>query len=160
MAIQFNLRHLEERNLHLKGELPARELDLDTLDEVIRVTRPLHYDVEVQRLDDSVLVQGRLGLELDCECVRCLKPFRFPIALDNWVCHIPLEGEEKASVVNDLVDLTPYIREDIVLAFPQHPLCEPECSGLVPMQKKFAAGAGSGGDVPPSPWAALDKLKL
>jgi len=39
---------------------------------------------------------------------------------------LPLEGEEKTPVDNDCVDLTPFAREDMLLEFPQHPVCEPE----------------------------------
>ena len=38
MLLVVNLRHLAKHNLVLQGELPARELDIDTHDEVIRVT--------------------------------------------------------------------------------------------------------------------------
>ena len=162
MPLLFNLRHLEENNLQLKGELPAADLDLETLDELVHVKSPLVYDVEVQSLDTAILVHGRLELSLDCECVRCLKPFRQVLKLDHWACHLPLEGEDQVSVVNDSVDLTPYIREDIVLAFPQHPLCKPDCSGLAKTQKKPEKGPGAvaKSDSTASAWSALDKLKL
>ena len=162
MAIRFNLRHLEEKTLHLAGELPAAALELESLDELIHVHAPLAYDVVVQRIDDAVLVQGSLRLTLDCECGRCLKTYPHPILMEEWACHIPLEGEEKAQIVNDCVDLTPYIREDMVLAFPQHPLCEPDCSGLVKTQKKPEKGSGAATkpESPSSAWSALDKLKL
>ena len=42
------------------GELPVADLDLDTRDEMIRVQQPLRYDLEVQQLDDSLLVRGKL----------------------------------------------------------------------------------------------------
>jgi uncharacterized metal-binding protein YceD (DUF177 family) len=80
--------------------------------------------------------------------------------LENWTCHIPLQGEDKATVVNDCLDLTPYLREDILLAFPLHPLCGSDCSGLAypPMTKKKSS---TGGSAPVSPaWAELNKLKL
>lgn len=162
MALVVNIRHLEEKNLHLKGELTAADLEVGALDEMIHVNRPLTYDLEVQQLDQSVLVQGTLALTLDCECVRCLKPFRLPLKLDHWACHLALEGEEKAVVVNDSVDLTPYIREDIVLAFPQHPLCKPECSGLASIQQppEKRPGVADRSESASSTWAALDKLKL
>ena len=56
---------------------------------------------------------------------------------------LPLEGEEEVPVINDCVDLTPYMREDILLAFPQHPLCEPDCGGLQaqPGQSERTSGA-------------------
>lgn len=159
-AVQVNVRHLEEHSLRLKGEMTPADLQLETLDELIRVNHPLFYDLEVQKLEHALLVQGRLALVLDCECARCLRSFEKRIEFEHWVGHIPLAGEEKANVVNDLVDLTPYLREDIVLAFPQHPLCKPECGGLALLPKESDKGVGSAEPSLPSPWAALDKLKL
>jgi len=162
MPITFNLRHLEEDSLELVGEMPPAELELETMDELIKATHPLIYDLEIQTLDNAILVRGRLELNLDCECVRCLKPFSFPIKLPEWACHLPMEGDDKVPVVNDCVDLTPYIREDIVLAFPQHPLCKPDCSGLANTQKKPEKGPGAAAkpESSSSAWSALDKLKL
>jgi uncharacterized metal-binding protein YceD (DUF177 family) len=136
MPVLFNLRHLDEKNVHLKGEISAEELDIENLDELIHIPEPLSYDIELQKLEQAVLAQGTLSLMLRCECARCLKPHPHPLKVEHWACHLPLEGEDKVSVVNDCVDLTPYIREDIVLAFPQHPLCDPECRGLAGTQKK------------------------
>ena len=144
--------------MRLEGEISAAELDLDTKDEVIRVTQPLQYDLELDKMDGAVLVQGTLDMELDCECVRCLKPFRMPFAMEHWACHIPLEGEDKAEVINDSVDLTPYLREDIFLAFPQHPLCKSDCRGLAAPKPEAPRGVEPHAGA--SPWAALDKLKL
>ena len=43
MPLVVNLRHLEEHDVILRGELPVDELDLDTRDEMIRVTHPLRH---------------------------------------------------------------------------------------------------------------------
>jgi uncharacterized protein len=160
MPLKFNIRHLEPNNLSLNGELPVSELEIEQLDEVIHTRQPLIYDLEVQKLENAVLVQGSLRLNLDCECVRCLKPFRQQLALDNWACHLPLQGEDKVQVSNDTVDLTPYIREDIVLSLPRHPLCEPECKGLASPNKGLALGGLQKEQPPSSAWAVLNKLKL
>ena len=161
MPLLCNLRHLEEKNLHLRGELSVDDLGVHGLDEMIDSSGPLTYDLEVQKLEQGVLVQGRLALTLDCDCVRCLKAYRQDLQLDHWACHLALAGEEKAAVVNDCVDLTPYIREDIVLAFPQHPLCKPDCGGLASIQRKPEKSPGAAkSDSTASTWAALDKLKL
>ena len=162
MPVRFNLRHLEEKNLRLQGRVSAEELELDRLDELVHVAGPVSYEADIQKLDQAVLVQGRLTLDLNCECARCLKPFRQAVHLEDWTCHLLLAGEEKAEVVNDCVDLTPYIREDIVLAFPQHPLCKPDCGGLIGTQPNPAEKTGPTEKPAPtsSAWAALDKLKL
>ncbi len=161
MSLVVNLRHLANHNLFLQGELPVRGLDVDTRDEVIRVAQPLRYDAEVQKLDQSLLLRGALRLTLDCQCVRCLKPFQHPLVIANWTCHVPLDGEDAAPVVNDCVDLTPYVREDILLELPRHPLCDPECRGLQRPSsvKAKKSGAGLTGK-DSSAWAELDKLEL
>jgi uncharacterized protein len=158
MSLSVNLRRLEAAEQVLEGELSPTELDIDTRDELVRVNEPLRYRIEVEKLDQSLLVRGNLKLTLDCECVRCLKPIKHTLEFADWTRHVPLQGEEAAPVVSDSVDLTPYIREDILLDLPQHPLCEQDCRGLEG-RKKSKATAGRP-VIDTSAWAELDKLKL
>jgi len=161
MSLLVNLRQLENQNLRLKGKVPVADLDIESLDEVIQVTLPLEHDLEVQQLEDGLLVQGRLCLHLECQCVRCLKPFQHRLELDGWACHLPLEGEDCVVPVNDCVDLTPYVREDILLEFPRHPLCDPECRGLPGTSIGKSRNSSSGkASTSVSAWAELNKLKL
>jgi|SRR5665213_2268270 len=159
MSLKVNLRHLENRGIRLRGELPAEELDLDTRDEMIRVASPVRYDVEIEKLNGALLIQGKLCITLECECVRCLKKFTRELELKPWTLHLPLEGEEKVEVDNDCVDLTPFAREDILLEFPQHPLCKPDCRGLEKISVNKAKTVGENKVVSPK-WAELNKLKL
>jgi uncharacterized metal-binding protein YceD (DUF177 family) len=156
MSLTFNIRHLEKKDLHLKGDLPTHDLDLDLHDETIRPGPELSYDLEVQRLEGGALVQGTVRLPVEYICVRCLKKFKRPLVLDNWTVHLPLSGEDAVEISNDLVNLTPYLREDTLLALPQHPLCEVECRGLkLPARSKDPEPAKTA-----SAWDELDKLKL
>src|ERR1035438_6056404 len=155
--LKVNLRQLEDQELHLQGELPAAELDLGVNDELVRAKKPLRYDLSAELLHDAVLVTGSLALPLECECARCLKKFKTELKLTGWAAHLPLEGEDKVAVENDCVDLTPFVREDILLDFPQHPLCRPECAGLkTKAARKAEAAAKPASDL----WVKLDKLKL
>ncbi len=161
MPILVNLRHLEKNSLLLRGEIPPSEMELAALDDLVHPTSPVFYTIEVQQLEQNLLAQGEIRLELECECARCLKKYPRTLRLSGWACHLPLEGEDKAEVVNDCVDLTPCLREDILLAFPQHPLCEAECRGL----SKTAAGRAEENGQPgfgdsSSEWSALDQLKF
>jgi uncharacterized metal-binding protein YceD (DUF177 family) len=161
MPLAVNLRHLTRDNICLQGELPVAELELDVHDEMIQAKSPLHHDLEVQLLDKNLLVQGTLWMTLDCECVRCLKPFQHKLELVDWACCLPLEGEDRVSVVDDSVDLTPILREDILLAFPAHPVCDPECGGLAGKQAGSTKDrATSPTDESSSAWSELDKLKF
>jgi uncharacterized metal-binding protein YceD (DUF177 family) len=160
MPLLVNLRHLERNDLKLVGELAVAELDLDIRDEMIQLHQPLKHRLEVQELDDALLVRGKLSLALDCECVRCLKPFVYKLDWPDWSCLIPLSGEDAVPRDGDTVDLTPFLREDILLELPQHPLCKPDCGGL----KKPTAGrlkkSGASDVKTSSTWAELDKLKF
>jgi len=109
MRAQVNLRHLEEAPQRLNGEVSPADLEFDKLgDEIIQPQEPLHYDVEVEKQDRNLLVSGSLQTNLDCQCVRCLKAFKYPLELKPYHLYVALEGEEAAPVVNDLVDLTPF----------------------------------------------------
>ena len=158
MPLQINIRHLEDDDLSLQGELPVVELDLPNNDELIHANHPLRYDLSAHMVGDGVLVQGRIELTLDCECARCLKPYEHVIALDPWATHIPLEGPEKAVIKDDVADLTPHVREDILLELPQHPLCEDGCAGL-PNRAKEKKKKDTGQTGSPA-WAELNKLKF
>src|SRR6266581_1904102 len=159
MSLKFNIRHLEKRELTLEGELPVSELELELLDELVHVREPLRYDLEVQKIEHAVLVSGSLRLRITSDCARCLKPHPREIRIEDWTCHLPLVGEEKVEVNNDCIDLVPYVREDIVLAFPQHPLCDPECKGLKSPFKDLGTGDLDETERS-STWAELNKLKL
>ncbi len=71
----------------------------------------------------------------------CPLPEAVLILCWNWmhgrsICHWNRWKTGKAvPIKNDCVDLTPWVREDILLGFPQHPLCRPDCGGLKESQR-------------------------
>ncbi|HOX03251.1 MAG TPA: YceD family protein [Candidatus Paceibacterota bacterium] len=163
MALHINLHRLKREPIRLEGELPIEELALGSFeDECIQAQHPLGYDLTAQWFGGAILIQGRLSLRLDCTCVRCLKPLVHQLELADWTCHLPAEGEDAFQVENDCVDLTPYLREHILLAFPRHPLCDSGCRGLSwPSSRSLPAGGGPPSAEPDvSVWDELDKLNL
>jgi uncharacterized metal-binding protein YceD (DUF177 family) len=159
MPLTINIRHLEEKDLLLRGELGVEELELEGWDELIHARQPLLYNLRAQMVGQAILVQGTLALDLECECARCLQPFQHKIRLDCWAAHLPLQGPEKAALQDDLADLTPSIREDILLEFPRHPLCGIDCGGL-PNRAKESKAKTAGSTQDSSAWSELNKLKF
>jgi uncharacterized protein len=160
MPLIVNLRVLTNETLVLQGEIPPAELDLGLRDDLIQIHQPVKYDLEVEMLDDALLIQGTLQATLECECVRCLKKFKRQLLLDPYTLHLPLEGEDAVTIDNENVDLTPWLREDMLLEFPQHPLCKPECAGLKKKEKNQTRKTGEKSETSASAWAELNKLKL
>ena len=164
MPLLLKIETLAKGPVRLRGELAVEELQMESLDELIEVGGPLEYDLTAKRAGDNISLQGRMGMRLKCECARCLQPFEYRVELPDWSCFLPLSGEEKIELINDSADLTPYLREDTFLAFPQHPLCEPGCGG----SPKWTGGDGkplkikeaSAGPSEASVWSKLDNLNL
>ena len=164
MAVLISLPALHRGEVKVSGALSPEELQLDTLDPCQRVAGAMKYRATCQLMGPEVLVEGALEFELECQCVRCLTTFRQVVGIDPWACLLPLEGEDAAPRVDESVDLTPQMREDSLLALPQHPVCSPECRG-VPLQDLASSASGGvspGGEASgaSSAWSALDALKL
>lgn len=162
MPVKVNLRVLGEKDESesLSGELPLEEFSGDLTDPLMKFGEPLAYELDASLQPDGVLLQGSLSTRLDCACARCLKSFQFPLEIDDFSALAPLSGEDAMVRDGDFGDLTPFLREDIYLALPTNPLCRPECRGLArkasSRDSRLEASKGEG----PSPWAALDQLKL
>ena len=161
--LAVSLRQLEQDEaVTLQGEISAEQVQIESFDDVIEIAGPLRYELTVELHGDALLVMGDLELPLRCTCVRCLRPFAHEVAIEDWSSLTGVGGEEGLQIAGDWVDLTPLLRDDVVLAFPQHPLCEPECSGLpTPKPGGYSvSGTDSEGGESASQWAALDQLKL
>jgi len=164
MPLLLQLESLAKGFVSISGDLPLNELNMASLDELIEPTGPLEYDLIMRKKGDSILLKGSLIMWLKCECARCLQPFDHLINLRNWSCLLPLKGEDSVQLNGDTVDLTPHLREDTFLAFPQHPLCGSECGGVSNMTENRKKST----HFTPSPeesekeniWEQLDKLDL
>jgi uncharacterized protein len=94
------------------------------------------------RAGTELFFQGHIAGAVVGHCARCLEEYPFAIAKDFSVVLVPRgedlsEGVELAAEELDLsvyegelVDLTPVVREQIILALPTRPLCRETCRGL------------------------------
>lgn len=96
----------------------------------------------IERAGDDFLLRGTLKGSLRMQCVRCLEPTTVPVDVDIAVQFIEadpnlVESEDDDDDDGDFVrfqegviDLTHEVREEIFLALPMSPRCEPECLGI------------------------------
>ena len=159
MSLKVNLRLLEKESIQLDGDILGSELAPDFHDELMRLSHPVEYELTVDRQSESLLVIGSLRTHVDCECSRCLKSFVLPVQLDEFSVLALLEGEDALPVDGDFADLTPSVREDILLSLPTNPLCGPDCRGLKPKGQSRELQVREQAE-PNSAWSALDNLKL
>ncbi|MBM4142088.1 MAG: hypothetical protein FJ225_00625 [Lentisphaerae bacterium] len=149
--MRIDAGRLPRGGLAVRGtEEPAA---LDLREDAAQPDGPLRYDLTVCLVGREMVVRGRVGARVRFRCGRCGEMFAY-------------EAEEPAFVFTQelsnpgaSVDLTPAMREAILLAFPSHPVCRAQCRGLCP-QCGANLNAGRCGCRPTEEvrWAALDGL--
>ena len=162
MKLMINLRHLEKGPQFLKGSLSLGEIDLDLHDDMVKPGAPIAYEFQATKQPQGIHIKGLMETVVECTCVRCLKCFESVVQVDPWETLILLDGEEKVEIEGDCADLTPFLREDMLLNFPHHPVCEAGCEILKrPVSDKPESEESSVKPVDQSNvWSALDKLNL
>lgn len=152
---RVHVQDIPPEGLRLHGQAEAEDLDGLCGDDRIAIAEPVRYSLHVTLVSSGVLVRGELRTELACTCDRCLSAFPVGLAVDE-VCHF------YESVSEDTLDLTPELREDILLAFPQRLLCRHDCRGLCPTcGQHLGSGACACGSPETSAgtWSALDGFR-
>ena len=115
--MKVHLRQIQGEGQHLEGEEDFPVPDLEA--EGVVCTGPLRYALDLGVSEGSLWATGHLAQPVELKCVRCLEPFRFDIEVPAFSIHHELTGPE-------VIDLGPYVREDILLNLPAHPHCDRE----------------------------------
>ncbi len=145
---------LDNRGVDVDQDVPAEDLGLP--EEGFSWTSPLKCRLHANRVNNGVLVQGTVEGKVETQCARCLEKFVYEISVPDF-CFFqenPLPRE---------IDLTPALREDIILSFPQNFICRDDCKGICVVCGKNRNREDCG--CAPvfkenTPWSALDKLEL
>ena len=150
--MKIHLRQIPPAGLRLGGEEDCPIPQLDPAEA--RCTGPLRYAIDVGISEGALWANGELTQPMELHCVRCLEAFPFDVKVKDFAVHTELTGPEE-------VDLTPFMREDILLNLPPYPHCDREGGQIcpVPMPIKKADENAVLEERPPN-WSALDKLKL
>ncbi|MFC2071582.1 DUF177 domain-containing protein [Chloroflexota bacterium] len=100
-------------------------------------------EVELMRIDRSILAKGTLHTEIELTCSRCLSLFSYPLTLNIEEeyfpttdvvtgASLPLPDEPDCFTIdeNHILDFTEAIRQYALLSTPMKPLCGEDCDGL------------------------------
>jgi len=141
----------EAHPLELKGEISAEILGLDKASACAR--QPITADLLVQKEEGDFLVTGWAQTSLSLLCGRCAEWISWPIRAR--VEHL-FEGAQPNSI-----DLTPFVREDILLELPLNAVCRLGADGRCPVTGELyqPPPESSGTLVGEEVWEALSKIK-
>jgi len=94
-------------------------------------------NVRVTRTAKGLLVQARLRAIVQAECVRCLTDILQPLEIEFTELYaFTLNSVTESGLIlpeNGKIDLTPIVREEMLVAIPINPLCKQDCKGLCPV---------------------------
>ena len=146
--MKIHLKQIPPQGLHLDGDEDCPLHNLET--EGIRCAGQLHYSIDLGIAGDALWARGSLSQPVELSCVSCLEKFVHEIKVPAFALHTELHGPET-------VDLTPFMREDLLLNLPAHPRCDRDGNRVCKGKKPATAEE----DLKRKPdWSALDKLKL
>src|SRR2546422_2014374 len=101
-------------------------------------------DARLTHTNPGILIQGDLRAEVEVECGRCLDRFvqAVPVHLgEQYYATIdvvtgnalPEPPPDAYTIGHDFqIDVTPLVREHVLLELPLKPLCQEECAGICP----------------------------
>ena len=153
-----------DRDLPAESLISGGETSLDGL--YTPEGADLLLDLRLESVVEGVLATGRVSGSLVGECVRCLDPVEVEVDADFQELFYydledltPEELEEAVSVVEELVDVEPLVRDAVMLELPLQPLCEPDCPGLCPeCGVALSENPGHSHESVDPRWAALSAL--
>ena len=146
--MKIHLKQIPAQGLHLDGDEDCPIHDLDA--EGIRCAGQLYYNIDAGIAGGALWARGLLSQPVELSCVSCLEKFVHEIRVPSFAVHTELNGPET-------VDLTPFVREDLLLNLPAHPHCDKD-GDLVCNARQLTMEAQAATRKPD--WSALDKLKL
>ncbi|PTX99552.1 hypothetical protein DB346_17095 [Verrucomicrobia bacterium LW23] len=150
----FHPEELHDDILLVRETLPPSVLDLD--DKFARAHEPVEVDLQVRREADTFFAAGRVSTVVQVQCGRCAEWIPYSVTVPRF--HVEYKAPHP-----EIIDLTPAVREDILLKLPHIATCrieDPDSSCAI-------LGVGLQPDsTTPSPsldtdvWQSLDQLKI
>ena len=106
----------------------------------VPVGEPVDVSVTLTSVSEGILVTGTVSARVTGECGRCLEPIDETLsvevselyAFEDSATAETTDADEVMRVQGDLLDLEPTVRDALVFALPNTPLCRPDCPGLCP----------------------------
>src|SRR6266480_2819395 len=146
--MKVHLKQIPTNGLQLEGDEECPIPELET--EGIRCVGPLHYNVDLGVAGGALWASGSLSQPVELRCVSCLEKFVHEIQVPAFAVHTELPGPET-------VDLTPFMREDLLLNLPAHPRCDRDGDRVCKVKEVVTADQDAKWKLD---WSALDKLKI
>ena len=163
--LRVDLRELARGPVETRGELKQDDPALEGTELSLR--EPVVVSGRLQAIGEGRFYwQGKATTVIQTECRRCLTPVTAPLSLEIGALFTQdaeaLDDPDSYAVAPDAteVDVTPAVREELMLAAPRYVVCREDCRGLCPQcGKDLNAGPCGCAPVTEASWRPLTALK-
>jgi uncharacterized protein len=164
--LRVDLRELAQKGaVETRGQLKQDDPAFEGTDLALR--EPVAVDGRLQSIGDGRFYwKGTVRTVITGECRRCLNPVTTPLTLDIGALFTQdpdaQDDPDSYPVAPDAteVDVTPAVREELMLAAPRYMECREDCKGLCPQcGKDWNTGSCDCTPVTEARWQPLKALK-
>jgi uncharacterized protein len=143
--MKLRIDDITAESRHMSFAEPAKEinhaLESGPIHEY-RLLRPVGVDLSYYRAGMELFLEGNVEVQTSADCARCAeaftassqRPFRYVLApqvlSDEDGSDPRSEDLEFSFYEGDYVDMSPLVREQVLLALAERPLCREDCKGL------------------------------
>ncbi len=124
-SLVINIKDIPLDGLRRVLELDPKDLDLEVEgpgEIVVTFEGFLKLDININLAAKELIAKSNIKYTLKLLCSRCLDEFKLPFD-KNCILNYNIQN-------SDSIDLSDSIREEIILSYPQKPLCKEGCAGI------------------------------
>ncbi|MDP6778300.1 MAG: DUF177 domain-containing protein [Candidatus Latescibacteria bacterium] len=138
--MEIDLREVQEGINDFEWDETPEDLHIDA--ENMDFVGPIHSQIAVTKLGESLSASGDTAFQLRLECVRCLEPFELELSSHySFILQTGrpdrVEGDEDEALIwldddRGKIDLGEEIKDYVLLEVPMGAACSETCAGLCP----------------------------
>lgn len=121
--MKIRIAQVTPEGINLEEDVSASDLDLET--NTVKFSPALNIKANVSRITNVVSVSLSLSGLILLICGRCLNEFKMKLNKQLKLNYLVEKDQQ-------IIDMDPDIREEIILDYPIQPLCTVNCKGLCP----------------------------
>jgi len=117
------VKRIKEQGLRIVSEVDPGILDLEYGE--FRLIEPVSLNMVASLVTKEIILQGEIRTAYQTVCSRCLEKVSGAIHIQDLILVYENTGQ-------DMIDISPEIRDEVILAFPTKVVCDENCQGLCP----------------------------
>ncbi len=146
----ISLAQIPEDGLDISGEIDSSILEVPDLTS----KSPIRCTLHVSKQEEAILIRGMLEMTALTPCARCLELLPVKLVVEDFV-------QLTEDLTKTEIDISPAVREEILLVLPNYSKCELSSSGTCPIFGKNWSSLNP--DTPSAPlsdpWSVLDNYQ-